>query len=129
MLKRSLPSLFTAPDENPFLAIARDPLSTLSRKNRSRLVALSGIAIGIRAANLLPTQVSALGITLSITDQVWLVRFLWISLLYLLATFVVYALLDYWTWQANLDYRLFAYLNQNEQSRVNLDEAVDDFCH
>jgi len=125
-LKRSVQDFFTAPEDNPFLAIVADPLSPVSRKNRSRLIGLSGVAIGIRAADLLPSQVSALGISLSLADQKWFIRFMWISIVYLLGTFVIYAILDYWAWEGNLKYRLMKFVHTNEQGKVSLDEAVED---
>ncbi len=123
MLMRSTQEIPTPPEESPFLAIVRDPLTSVSRSNRRTLVALSGIAIGIRAADLLPSQISALGITLSVADQKWFVRFLWICVLYLLVTFVIYAVVDYWAWQEHLHYRLRRFVDS--AGHFNVEEAVE----
>jgi hypothetical protein len=38
--------------------------------------------------------------------------------------FVVYAILDYWSWQKNLNYRLANFVHTNEQEKFNLDDAI-----
>jgi hypothetical protein len=59
------------------------------------LIGVAALSIVVRLTNLLPSQVTALGVTLSVADQRWFVRFLWIALLYLTLAFMLYAILDF----------------------------------
>ncbi len=81
--------------------------------------------MAVRLTNLLPSQVTALGVTLSVADQRWFIRFLWIALLYLTITFLLYAILDFWSWHANLEHHLFTYVKGNEET-YTIGEAVKD---
>lgn len=125
MIKRATRDFTELPDDNPFLALVRDPLTQISRGHRKTLVALSGVSIAMWAAGLLPTQVSALGISLTAVEQVWFIRVLYCAVIYQLVTFVVYALLDYWGWQANLDSKLHRFVN-SDGGMVGIDEAVEE---
>ncbi|HWR51812.1 MAG TPA: hypothetical protein VN428_11935 [Bryobacteraceae bacterium] len=92
------------------------------------MLSVGAVSIGIRVAGLLPTQVSALGISLSITDQVWLIRFLYLGIGYLLVKFAICATMDFFAWEENLKYRIATFLN-DYAGNVNLKDRIADTLH
>lgn len=81
------------------LALLRNPLSEITRKERRTLLAVSALVIALRYSNLVPTQITALGITLSATQQASALLLLGAAVAYFCVAFSTYALSDFVKWR------------------------------
>ncbi len=79
-----------------------DPLSEVSRKQRKALLGLSLVSVAMVYAELVPTSISAIGVTVEDVDQVALLRVFAISVVYFLVAFTTYAYSDFVAWRINL---------------------------
>ncbi len=89
----------TSSGQTPDTVRLRDPLSEVTRRERRYLLGVSMLGISIAQGGLLPTQISALGISLSGPEQRTLLVLVGLVCLYYLAAFIVYALSDFTSWQ------------------------------
>ena len=71
-----------------------DPLSEVTRRERKVLLLASLMAFAISVGGLVPTEIEALGITLSQTQRDAMLVLVSLSILYLLAGFWIYSLAD-----------------------------------
>lgn len=81
-----------------FSAILRDPLSEVTRKERTYLLAVSTIGIAIVKTGLVPSQITTLGIVFEKANQNTLLFVLGLVALYFLAAFIIYATADFFAW-------------------------------
>ncbi len=79
-----------------------DPLSDVTRRERKSLLIVSFVALALTLGNLVPQEVSALGIKVSADDQQNLFLLLACAILYLMAAFIFYGHAEYQLWQAKL---------------------------
>jgi hypothetical protein len=79
-----------------------DPLSDVTRRERRSLLLVDAVLLAIVLGNLVPTQVEALGITVSKTERNAVLVLLAGVALYLLMGFVIYALADLKAWKADV---------------------------
>jgi hypothetical protein len=75
--------------------ILRDPLSDVTRKERSYLLGISIAGIVMVRTNLVPSRITALGITFEETDRKILIFLVGLVAAYFLAAFVLYAIADF----------------------------------
>src|SRR5687767_6983866 len=80
----------------------RDPLSEVTRKERRALLAAALLGVAISQTGLLPTEISALGVTFGSTDQKALLIVLATVTGYFLLAFVIYAASDFVAWRLAL---------------------------
>ena len=73
----------------------RDPLSDITRKERRNLLVVSVVAAGIVHTGLVPQEITALGIKLSMAHQSALLKLLALVVGYFLAAFIIYAVSDW----------------------------------
>jgi hypothetical protein len=78
-----------------------DPLSDVTRRERKMLLTVNVVALAIVIGNLIPTQIVAIGVTLSTASRQRLLLLLGGVLLYGLTTFIVYASADRVAWRAD----------------------------
>lgn len=86
---------------HPIVALelsAQTVLSEETRKDRKHLLLSSASAIAVGVSEIVPTEISALGIKFSAEDRVALLWVIGAVILYLLLTFVVHASLDLLRW-------------------------------
>lgn len=81
-------------------------LSTSTKTVRKSLLVASIISFLVVGAGLVPTQISAFGISLSPPNQAMFLATLLLIMLYLLVAFIVYAMPDFFIWKSRiLDYK------------------------
>jgi hypothetical protein len=83
-------------------ALLDDPLKEITRKERKLLLAVSVLGIFLVKTGLIPTQISALGIQFTQTNQK---GFLWVVSvvdIYFLCAFIIYATSDFLAWRKAL---------------------------
>ncbi len=85
-------------EPNPVEFLA-DPLSPITRIERRNLLLASTAGILIAKAGLIPTQISALGITLSDPNQSTFIVVMALTVVYFLCAFVVYGVADFFIWR------------------------------
>lgn len=85
----------------------RDPLSAITRKERTYLLGTSILAFAFVHAGLLPVKIAALGVEFSQTDQKALFRLVAIIVGYFLAAFLGYGVSDFITHRVQLFEILF----------------------
>jgi cold shock protein len=91
-------------EELPFVDVRlRDPLTPVTRRERTYLLGTSAIAIVLVKVGLVPTKISALGIEFSSWDQQALVRVTTIAIAYFLVAFGIYAASDFFLWRIAFD--------------------------
>lgn len=71
-----------------------DPLSEVTRRERKALLLVSLMALAISVGGLVPSEIQALGITLSQAERDSILVLISLSILYLLAGFWIYTLAD-----------------------------------
>ncbi len=79
-----------------------DPLSDVTRKVRRNVIVTSTVAIIMVYANLLPSKIDSLGIKFNDSHQSILIEVIFFSLLYLLISFLIYAVSDFLKWKISL---------------------------
>lgn len=85
--------------DRPVLAELRDPLSEVTRRERKALLGTSVLAVALVKAGLLPSEITALGVTLATSDQKSLLVLLGFVILYFLGAFLLYGASDLVTWR------------------------------
>jgi hypothetical protein len=93
-----------------------DPLGELARKERTMLLLISVVAIGISKAGLVPTKIVGFGVEFSNIDRSAILWLLVATVLYFMVTFLAHALPDFLSWQVRYN-RFWAEL-ANERSRL-----------
>lgn len=76
-----------------------DPLSQITRIERRNLLITSTAGILVAKGGLIPTQISALGITLSAPNQSAFIVVMALTVVYFLCAFVVYGVADFFIWR------------------------------
>jgi amino acid transporter len=115
----------TEPDPRDYLA---DPLSPIARIERRNLLFAATLAIVIAHVNLLPTQISALGLTFPPPAQA---SFLVITALvvgYFLVAFAMYAVADLFVWRKRY-YDYLAALEREAKDWTLEDQIEHDEIH
>jgi len=79
-----------------------DPLSEVTRKERKNLLLLSFVSLAVTLGNLVPQEISALGIKVSAAEQRNLFVLLAFGVVYLVAAFIFYGQYDFRRWQLEL---------------------------
>lgn len=85
------------PDQPAFVRL-RDPLSDVTRRERTALLGASLLSLALVKAGLLPTEISALGLKLASSNHRALLLLLAAVVLYYLVAFLTYAASDYVAW-------------------------------
>ena len=96
-----------------------DPLTEVTRKQRTLLLGVSALGATIAQTGLTPTKISALGIEFAQSDQRAFLGILIVAILYFLAAFVVYGASDFFAW------RLAAIIAREEAARKNYRRQQD----
>jgi len=102
----------------------RDPLSETTRRERRALLGTGIIGIAIVKTGIVPTQISAIGVTFSQTDQKYLFYILAAVVSYFLIAFLIYALADFIAWRIaygavlNAEWETNAKFNLGDSSRI-----------
>jgi amino acid transporter len=76
-----------------------DPLSQITRVERRNLLIASTTGFLVATADLVPTEISALGISLSAPAQEMFVILVSLTIAYFLCAFLVYGISDYFIWR------------------------------
>lgn len=105
------------PDPRDYLA---DPLSAIARAERRNLLLAATLAILIAHVNLVPTQVSALGLTFAPLAQTSFLVITALVVAYFMVAFGMYAVADLFVWRK----RYYDYLAAVE--RESKDWTLDD---
>jgi hypothetical protein len=82
-------------DIDPEEILLQDPLSKVTRQERSRLLVVSLIGTLVAKAGIVPTKISALGIELSSANQKMFLHSLSAVVLYFLIAFALYGWFDF----------------------------------
>jgi hypothetical protein len=99
---------------HPTIAIVKDPLQEEARRNRRALLAVSSVCLAIRLTHAFPTQIAALGITFSTTNQRYLI-FMAIALqAYLAFSFFISSIADRLQWRHEMHQEFAAYMKTDE---------------
>ncbi len=96
---------YNSPDPNLFL---RDPLSELTRKERTALLVVATLALFIAHAGLVPREVTVLGIKLDTTERSACYVILAMIVAYFVVAFSLYCAVDYVAWLRSARGDLFA---------------------
>ena len=107
----------TEPDPRDYLA---DPLSPIARVERRNLLLAATLAILIAHVNLVPTQISALGLTFAPPAQTAFLVITVFVVLYFVVAFGMYAVADFFIWRK----RYYDYLAAME--RESKDWTLED---
>lgn len=106
----------TDPSPVEFLA---DPLSPIARSERRNLLLAAAAGILVAKVGLIPTQLSALGISLTVTNQSAFVIVVIFTVIYFLGAFFFYGLADFLIWRKKYQ----DYLEQVERYNQNWTEG------
>ncbi|MGD0000079.1 MAG: hypothetical protein ABSE21_08265 [Bryobacteraceae bacterium] len=112
---------------HPASAILQEPIREEARRNRRALLAVSSVCLAVRLTGAFPTQISALGITFSGSDQH---RLVWMAIIlqaYFLLAFVVSAMTDFVQWRHEMRHAIETYFKSSEASEsavFTVDSAV-----
>lgn len=113
----------------PLDAAFQDPLGTLSREARNRLLLVSVISILVATIGLVPTKIEALGVEFSAKEQAGLLYALSLFTVYFGIEFAVYGLSDIYRWRTGVNTAVLAYRRQQgntDESEVSLrDMPID----
>ena len=71
-----------------------DPLSDVTRRERKALLGASLVGVALSRGGLIPTEISAFGISVSTVERISLLALLSLALLYFITIFTVYAFTD-----------------------------------
>src|SRR5215208_7776204 len=104
--------------EVPSLVSKRDPLTPVTRKERSYLLAVSMIGIAIVKTGLVPSKIATFGIELDKPNRTALLLLLGLVTLYFLAAFVIYAASDFLEWREKGRERLY----REDRERISVRE-------
>lgn len=100
------------PSPAEFLA---DPLSTIARSERRNLLLAATAGVLVAKVGLIPTQLSALGISLTVPNQSAFVIVVACTVLYFFGAFLFYGLADFLIWRGKYQ----DYLEQVERYNQN----------
>ena len=92
-----------------------DPLSEVSRRERRGLLGLSLASVAIVYANLIPSQISAVGLTIDEINESALLLVLSLAVAYFLVAFVIYAYSDFVGWRLRLSEAEIAATRRREE--------------
>lgn len=99
-----------------------DPLSDVTRRERKNLLLVSFISLAVTLGNLVPQEITALGIKVSPSEQRNLFLLLASAVLYLMGAFIFYGHAEFQRWQANLSTVLRLRRAAGEEIRKSLSE-------
>ena len=99
-----------------------DPLSDVTRRERKNLLLVSFLSLAVTLGNLVPQEITALGIKVSPTEQRNLFLLLACAVLYLMGAFIFYGHAEFQRWQANLSTVLRLRRAAGEEIRKSLTE-------
>lgn len=88
--------MLQSPDPENFLS---DPLSPITRLERRNLLIASSVGFLVAAADLVPTNISALGISLSVSAQEMFVVAIAFAVAYFIFAFAIYGMSDFFIWR------------------------------
>lgn len=88
-----------SPPASPTEIRLRDPLTEVSRKERTALLGIATVGIIVAKTGFVPSKISALGIDFSFTDQKMLYRALAGVIGYFVVAFILYAASDFVAWR------------------------------
>ncbi|WP_395736000.1 hypothetical protein [Prosthecobacter sp.] len=88
-----------SPPSSPTEIRLRDPLTEVSRKERTALLGVGTLGIIVAKTGFVPSKISALGIDFSVTDQQMLYRALTGVIGYFVVAFMLYAASDFVAWR------------------------------
>jgi hypothetical protein len=111
------------PNPKEFL---EDLLSPITRTEQRNLLLASTAGYLVGKVGLIPTQISALGITLTPPAQVYVVWIVALTIFYFLLALIVYGIADFYIWRTKLqDYltHVWSYMeNYSEYDQMQDDE-------
>lgn len=96
-----------------------DPLSEVTRKERKYLLAYSVISIAIVLTGLIPTEITALGISFDQTNQIYILIIFMLLVIYYLASFLSSLYYEFSTWIIQVDDEMKALAAHNYLARVD----------
>jgi hypothetical protein len=99
-----------------------DPLSAVTRSERKNLLLVSFVSLAVTLGNLVPQEITALGIKVSPSEQRNLFLLLACAVLYLMGAFIFYGHAEFQRWQANLGTVLRLRRAAGEEIRKTLTE-------
>jgi hypothetical protein len=76
-----------------------DPLTEVTRRERRNLLGVSLVSLAITMGGLIPTQISALGLIVSTSEQAGLLILLALTLVYFLLAFLIFGFTDLNNWR------------------------------
>jgi hypothetical protein len=85
--------------QRPWEVRIRDPLSEVTRKERTLLLGTAALGIGIVHTGLVPEKISTLGVDFTPADQRAVVALLGFLVLYFVVAFLIYAGSDFMAWR------------------------------
>lgn len=103
------------PDPESFLS---DPLSSIARLERRNLLMASTVGFFVATADIVPSNISALGITLSISAQGMFIIGVALAVAYFICAFTIYGISDFYIWRKNYQH----YLEDVQRYMENWDE-------
>jgi hypothetical protein len=109
---------------HPASAIVKDPLSEETRRNRRALLAISAICLTARLLWIFPTQISAVGITFSTTNEKR--KLIWAAVafqIYFLVAFAISAVSDFLQWRHEMRKEVETYQQSDEATRLQTADA------
>lgn len=102
----------------------RDPLSAISRLERRNLLIASTVGLFVGHVGMVPTQVSALGLTFNGPAQNAFTILFILIILYMMVAFFVYAVADFFVWRkCYLDYQVASEQENSGWTLQDQDEA------
>ncbi|TYC53243.1 hypothetical protein FMN52_19190 [Marinobacter sp. BW6] len=104
-----------SPDPEDFLS---DPLSSIARLERRNLLIASSVGFLVATAGLVPTNISALGISLSVSAQGMFVIGVALVIAYFICAFAIYGTSDFYIWRKKYQ----KYLEDVQSYMENWDE-------
>lgn len=117
-------------EESPRNVMLRDPLSTVTRKERQYLLGVSILGITLVKTGLVPSKISALGIEFAKTDQQSLMTIIGLVTLYFLGAFVIYAASDFLAWRlAFIESVRKVLAERRKQRKLSEDQIRDEEEH
>lgn len=113
------------PDPRDYLA---DPLSPISRAERRNLLLAATLAILVAHVNLVPTQISALGLAFAPPAQTAFLVITVFVVFYFIAAFAMYAVADLFVWRKRF-YDYLAAVERESKDWTLQDQIEHDEIH
>ena len=76
--------------------LLQDPLSRVTRQERTRLLLSSFVAVVIAKAGIIPTKIESIGVEFSSSNRASIVVLAGVVVAYFLLAFLIYGLFDIW---------------------------------